>query len=623
MKIKITGLGILFLCLVFTAEIYSQVNDQSTSDWKEQMKEVMILAASHTDSAEVLARNLMEVSPYDKSNSEAHYESVMAEVHYYRQDYEQSMQSYRKALQLFLSVGDLSRLAVLYNNIGLLSFYKANYDSALVAYKASLELELRDNNKEGIAQSYQNLGLIYGKWERYEQVMEYYGMALNLYKELGNSSAIADMHNNMAVIAVRQEDHSTAMLHYKKAYEVYKTEGNDVGIATVSSNLGNLFNKQGHYSRANIYFQRALDAFIKLDDKKSLVHTYSMMANMYLNQDQMDKAVKHFELAEECNASIGLKDVKADNLKDLYKAYFEMGNYKQANVILEQYYTLRDSIFDDQKYERLIELEKKYHAEKSQKELTLLKSKEQKQQFILWGMSAFFLLCALMTFIWLYVMKIKERQKYAIMEHKVLRTQMNPHFIFNSLSALQCIIMENNQEEAIDFLSEFSTLMRQVLYYASEEQISLNKEREILEQYLRIQSKRFDPKINYHIEFDPLLNGDKVAVPPMLTQPFIENALEHGELNKYGNGTIDVRLRHIDQQLEIVVEDNGVGINKAASSKMGRKHKSVAMKRTRERLALINGDHKKQAVSLKITDLSSEGKHGTRVVFHIPYMEMN
>ncbi|MBS2210344.1 tetratricopeptide repeat protein [Carboxylicivirga mesophila] len=618
---------LLLLALVLFSAVFTAIGEGNESDREHWIKRINVLTrevGNNIDSIQELANHHFTACPLGKDEAAAYYQSFMAEVYYYMQDLDNSLKAYQASLRYFGSVNDSSRFAVLYNNIGLIHYLRANYDSALVAYSHSLEHEKYDGNKEGIAQSYQNLGIIYGKWERYDQVYEYYNNALLIYDELGNHSAAADVNNNIAVIALRMQDSEKAFHHYKKAYDAFSAIGDEQKMATVATNLGRLFATDRQYNRAQEYFDAALKVFTSLDDKIGLVHTYSMLGEMYQDRGMVNEAIEAYEQANFFNRKVGLREVQLDNLNELYEVYRQLGKYELANNVLEQSYALKDSIYNQEQLEKLIALEKRYHAEKGQKELVILKAKEERTRMYMWGISLFFLLLTVIVLIWVYVLKIKEKQRRLSMEQKVLRTQMNPHFIFNSLSALQCIIMENNKEDAIDFVADFSGLMRLVLQYAKEEHITLKKEKEILDRYMSLQNRRFDHQINYKIEFDEHIELENVLVPPMLTQPFLENAIEHGQLNEK-NSYIHVNLRRKDDKLEFSVEDNGIGIKSSLAKGKGKKHKhkSLAVSLTHERLSLLNNKENRKDVTLKIEDLSAYGLKGTRVVFQVPFMTLN
>ncbi len=620
--------SVVYFILLFNAIVnsYSQERKENAveSEWVAQFNSLLAELPRNTDSVRCIGDSLLKRCPFVADYKSAYSNFYMAEIYYYEQDFDNSLEAYQKSLRLFLDQNDSSKVGILHNNIGLLYYFKANFDSALVEINTSLEYELNKGNKEGIAKAYQNLGIIYCSWERYDLTLEYYNNALQLYKELQDNSAIADVTNNMAIVAVEMNDLDLAFKYYKNAFDAFQEIGNENGKASVASNLGQLFFQSGQKSRAKDYFNIALEIFLRLDNKMGLVHTYSLMGEMYLLNDELDNALVYYQLANDNNEETGLRNVQLSNLEGLYTTYKKLKKYELANNTLEKFVALKDSIYNHKQVEKLLELEKKYNAEKSEKELILLRSNEERNRLYLWTMSIFFIFSTFIVLIWIYVLKIKEKQRRLSLEHKVLRTQMNPHFIFNSLSALQCIILDNNKEEAMDFVTDFSVLMRLVLQYAKEEQITLKKEKEILENYMSLQNRRFDNKLSYKIAFDESIQIERVIVPPMLTQPFLENAIEHGQLTGE-NSYIHVKMKKVHDKLEFSIEDNGIGIKNSLLEEKSKtkKHKSIALKLTQERLRLLNDKKKHQSVRFKVEDLSDYGLKGTRVVFEVPYKELN
>jgi LytS/YehU family sensor histidine kinase len=207
-------------------------------------------------------------------------------------------------------------------------------------------------------------------------------------------------------------------------------------------------------------------------------------------------------------------------------------------------------------------------------------------------------------------------------EMKALRSQMNPHFIFNSLTTIESFVYENQPKEAGKYLSDFARLMRLILENSSEEYIPLNKEIQTLEYYLALQKLRMDNNLTYSIVTDGIEDIHNIDIPPMLTQPFIENAIEHGFRNSTKSGNILIEFSNIDdKQLQIKVTDNGKGIDneQPADSTNKEAHKSMAINITKERLLVLNKS-KKQKVTFVIANVSALGRQatGTEVLFTIP-----
>jgi ligand-binding sensor domain-containing protein len=217
-------------------------------------------------------------------------------------------------------------------------------------------------------------------------------------------------------------------------------------------------------------------------------------------------------------------------------------------------------------------------------------------------------------------LKVKE------MEMQALRTQMNPHFIFNCLNSIDRFIMKNESEAASDYLTQFSRLIRMVLNNSRRTSIPLEEEIEMLTLYLDLERLRFKNAFEYKIQFDEDIDTASIFIPPLLLQPFVENAIWHGLMHKRGNGVVDISFKKDKDILLCKVIDNGVGRSASAlaRSKSSQPEKSMGIQITKERLALINGDFMEEKVSFEIEDLFDEnGKpSGTLVMLKIRFQPM-
>ena len=211
------------------------------------------------------------------------------------------------------------------------------------------------------------------------------------------------------------------------------------------------------------------------------------------------------------------------------------------------------------------------------------------------------------------------------LERQSLRLQMNPHFIFNSLNSIQSFVVEKNTDKAIHYLAKFSKLMRLILSNSSEAFISLQDEILTLKNYMDIEKLRFDDKFDYEIHIDPQIDSEFIAIPPMLIQPYIENAILHGILHKKTKGKIFIQIKTLDNNIYVSIEDNGVGreIARKKKEESGVQHKSKGMLITKKRLEIISEQYSSQ-LSVKISDLkdSENNASGTRVELTTIFIEV-
>ena len=229
-------------------------------------------------------------------------------------------------------------------------------------------------------------------------------------------------------------------------------------------------------------------------------------------------------------------------------------------------------------------------------------------------------------FIWLRVRFIRKQHQLRerVMEYRqmALRAQMNPHFVFNCLNSIQQFIAVGNQEQALVYLSKFSKLIRLVLEHSGKSLVSLEDELEALKFYMELESLRVRGKFDYKIVVDPSIDTDMTNIPAMILQPFVENAIWHGVMNRDDGGIVRVSISAKEGGILMIVEDNGVGRETAGMLNEWRKrtHKSVGIAMTKSRIELISGAKKKGVSFIKIEDLRDDNGNaaGTRVRIFIP-----
>ena len=220
-------------------------------------------------------------------------------------------------------------------------------------------------------------------------------------------------------------------------------------------------------------------------------------------------------------------------------------------------------------------------------------------------------------------LKAEFAQKMAEVEMRALRSQMNPHFIFNSLSSINRYIVKSDNKKASEYLTKFSKLIRLILDNSAADIVSIEKELQSLQLYIEMEALRFDHVFTYTIEVDDLIDQEESFIPSMLVQPYVENAIWHGLLHKEcGGGKLTITLSKISETLLAAqIEDNGIGRQKATEmkSKETWNKKSYGMQISRDRLALLNHSNGESA-SVLIEDLADENgiASGTRVILHIP-----
>ena len=446
--------------------------------------------------------------------------------------------------------------------------------------------------------------------------------------------------------------------------------------------LGKSYEKTLHTKKAIKYYQKALICFYRIDDFEGVAAIHKYLGKSYFLDNNLNLAEKNYDLSKSyleeinkeeqlaelyhyqaelalekgnyqkakglINKSIKLRSKKGDAI-ELYNSYLllskiskSLKNYKEAHFYLEKYTKYQDSLNIQRTRERLAELSELYQSEQKEKRILeqqkeikeqaneqlikiqqLENTKLRNKQIITILVFSFVLFISILVIVYFKRKqeKLQKQQREVELKQTLLRSQMNPHFIFNSMSIIQSYIYDNDLTNSSKFLVNFSRLIRLILENSAKEFIKLNIEVEILERYLKIQKKRFEERFNYEIINDDSIDTSSILIPPMLLQPFIENSLEHGELNKVKDGKIRITFKIENDLLIFVIEDNGIGRQAAARKKNNdnfNDHSSMAIDITNSRIELLNDKYKK-AGFLSIQDLNDDGESGTKVTIATPF----
>lgn len=216
--------------------------------------------------------------------------------------------------------------------------------------------------------------------------------------------------------------------------------------------------------------------------------------------------------------------------------------------------------------------------------------------------------------------KANAASKMTELELQSLRAQLNPHFMFNSLNAIQELILKEDKDNSHLYLSRFAELLRMLLDNANQAFVPLKKELNLLELYLSLENLRI-PDLKYSIEVDPSIDANKMTIPNMMLQPYIENAIWHGLSPKKGERNLSIRIRRKEDIIICEVEDNGVGRKVAAELKSlyRKEHRSKGMELLSKRFSLLSKEYGSE-IQTAVEDLHDNGTAlGTKVSIIVPY----
>ncbi|MCD4696158.1 MAG: histidine kinase [Bacteroidales bacterium] len=223
--------------------------------------------------------------------------------------------------------------------------------------------------------------------------------------------------------------------------------------------------------------------------------------------------------------------------------------------------------------------------------------------------------------------KAEVSKQLAELEMKALLVQMNPHFTFNAINSIQNYILDNDVDTALTYLSDFSKIIRQTLENASKDFITLAEEIDFLKRYLHMEKMRFDDQFEHKLKIEPSIDADITQIPPMVLQPYVENAIKHGLRHKKGMGKLIIQfsIKDVDVLL-CTIEDNGIGrkASKKINSSIRKNHNGAGMNITKTRIGKLNEVYKNHTYNVKVTDLYGENNQslGTRIEIFLPLLQL-
>ena len=539
-----------------------------------------------------------------------------------------SLDFLNKSIKLYESVKANDEIYSSIVSKGLLLSRRKQYKEAVDCYYKALKyFELNEaENADGISYVYSNLGVLYGEQGQNKTSINFIKKAIVYIDKKAEKPTVED-----------ELQKATYYYNIGSKYILLKDYEQATQNLNVALNLATKHNQNSYKSFAlgklgviDLHFKKIDEAETKLvtanvisesPQSKALTHIY--LGEVYFEKGAYPKAVQSIKAGLAISKEINNNNLKEIGYDLLYKIYKRTGDFKESVAMLELYNIIKDSSKTEEVKNELKQQQLKYDYERKELKYKLDTERKNASKNIL-------LLILLSTVILLligaYFLYRNYKQKQAIgifekneLNQKLLLTQMNPHFIFNSIDNIQSLIYNKQEKDAVNYLTKFSKLTRQILENSNESYVSLSEELAMIDNYLVIQQLLYNNKFNFSITVDEAIDPESIVVPPMLTQPFIENAIKHGLKNKSENGFITIRFYWRDKQLVFEVSDNGIGFNNDEKSNG---NKSLAMKITKERLANIA---KKSDFEIYTQNLFDADKQvvGAKVYFDIPYLYEN
>ncbi len=551
-----------------------------------------------------------------------------------------SLKYSKEALSVAYQIGDSLLIARAQFELGTNYSEKGYYDMALKHLIQSLRIieSLNRNGKYNtkIAFITNNIGSMYSRSGEDSLAMKYYKYSLSIKEKLNDSLGIANMLNNMGLLYASKKNYEKAKEYYRKALEIEKNIGDKISIAETTLNLWELFIREKKFEKAAAYYD-TIENYLPVMGTRTKIVALNNISHVWLSLNKPDKAIGYINKAIEFAKKSNVISLLSSSYKLLSEYYAAKSDYKNAYYYQKKSSMLKDSVMNSELAAQMAKMQAKYETEKKEKQIALLQKDKQLTQAEADKQRAMKLVYLVLSLVILFIavfliieIRNKEKRKQQALEkqnleneRRLLRTQMNPHFLFNSLNTVQGFISSNDQFKAMSFLSKFGNLLRDILENSRENTISLEKELETLTLYIELEKLRYEDSFDYQIEIGDNIDPEQTKIPPLIIQPFVENAIKHGLGGKKSNGKLKITISAENRFLKIAIIDNGIGRKKAGelSEEKSKRHKSLGVKLTNERLKkteLATG----LKTSFEIIDIIDDtGKpEGTKVIITIPYL---
>ena len=635
--------------------IYRRVNSDTAHYWLQKL----IAFATQKKLDKYVAKGLM----------------TTANVLRFDNHFEKAAESYRKALVIYQRIRNIDGIAQAYGCL-MKCAMSGTGPADSVQYYFDIVISYKDSavkDKGIIADAYSDFSEFLTLRGDYHLAMDYLQPALTIYQKRKDYQRVWLVKNTIGTIHVHLNNQAKAdeifeeiapkELQYK-SYPLYMV---------VLTNLAESYKVKKDYKKAQEAYLKALFISKKYNTRFETDLLYASIADLKLDLHQPDSAIyfaqkalrvkKTVPFSHPANLALAnaymqkgnfvtaalyaqnylkeqLKNRKKEDAAKAYEVLFTLhekwGKYEQAIAYHHLYEDLRKVLYSEDNSNRIADMEAWYWSTQKKNELKLAKKNEElqakelkeiqieKQLYasqrngLIIGVILIIMFCTLLYKITIQSKKNKLMQQVTALELKAIRAQMNPHFLFNALSAIQMLINKSDIRQANTALAQFGKLMRLILENSEKQTISIEDEIRTLELYIQLESLRFP--FNYAVHIDSTLDTENMQIPSMIIQPYVENAIKHGIANRLSGREINVDFKQQGTQLCCTIQDNGIGRIKAEATKSKyAQHKSMGTKLSGERLELISRQISGKA-EVSIQDLYNEEGDalGTLVQLSIP-----
>lgn len=541
----------------------------------------------------------------------------------------------RLALQRWTAGDPEVRRRVALGLVGVAFHQRGSEDSARTYLEQALALSLAAGDSDRVASNRQDLGLVHSALGDYPAAQELLLGTLRFREAAQDSSRIAGTLINLSAVHYLQNDLDQSMLELRRALAIDSALKDSLGITIGINNLAHQLIQSGRYQEAIDLLRPNIVLRHKLQPGRSKAALYANMARAFRGLGQWDSSLFHArrtaaealrhgqrdklalgllcearalhgtgrmrEAAAKADSSLriaralGRPEQMADAHEQLALSYRALREPELAYLHGDRERAIRDSLVNAERDEQMIAQRTRYEMERRESENGILRQQKavaeaetRASRVSMVAVTATALVFVLVTLVLVQRYRQRTRARESELEQQVLRTQMDPHFLFNALGAVPGMYAAGEAGRANDHIAQLAGFLRLVLETSRRRVVPLAREIRLLEHYLRICANRRSGRLGWRIRVEPGLDAERLAIPPMILQPIVENAVEHG-LRGRAQDEVVVEVRGTRDTIVVQVADNGIGREAAADRPNRAGGSSMGLELVRERVRLFNG----------------------------------
>jgi tetratricopeptide (TPR) repeat protein len=571
---------------------------------------------SRSDSLLTIAKQIISNSPNSKKEIEVFNQMAINATVQGR--LEEAIKNFNNAITLCKNSGSKKRLANLYENISLAYQDMGRYKEAIDTQFKSLEIRQNNNLKKRIPANLKKIANIYDELGNIEKHEEYIRKALVIIESDSSikRQSIVAIYNEMGNLFDNKKQYDSSAYYYQLVIDEGEKIGWKRAVSTGVGNLANIYKKQGKLDKALTMHFKAAELETEAGNAMGLCQECLAISEIYQIKNLTKNGINWALKADSLAKNNKFTKIAMDAAIQLSELYEDEHRYKAAYQYLKSGKDLSDSIAQYENQEYIAKIDSKYQNRLKAKKIELLKAQKKIADAKLQYISIFIILVLVIGVMGFQYYRRRNIYRTNELKLQALSAQMNPHFIFNVLGAIQSYMYKNDAKTAAYFLERFAKLSRAILESVEKRSISLEQEMENIKIFIELEQFRFNNSFDFEIDCDAD-DPEFIQIPPMILQPFVENAIKHGLANNSKNALLSIKIKGKTDEVIVVIEDNGPGFVTSAN----KKHQSKSLSILKNRRLLMQRQLKR-ALDWKIENISDTESHksGVRISINLPIM---